>query len=171
MKPLSPLFLSILLFAAVLIGCNRHPEGTQNLQPQIDSLRLRLNTFYKPGMGEIMSNIQIHHAKLWFAGENKNWPLAGYNVSLIRSAFKKIQLYHGGTFEAKAASMIDPAMDSVTSAIGQKNVPGFERSFIFLTTTCNNCHTVTKHAFNVITVPTTPPVGNQDFKIKPSSSK
>src|SRR5882762_577321 len=92
MKLLSPLFPSILLFAAILIGCNRHSEGTQGLQPQIDSLRLRLNNLYKPGMGEIMSNIQLHHAKLWFAGENKNWPLAEYNESLIESAFKRIQL-------------------------------------------------------------------------------
>lgn len=124
-----------------------------------------MNNLYKPGMGELMSNIQLHHAKLWFAGENKNWPLAEYNESLIGSAFKKIQLYHGGTFEAKAASMINPAMDSITNAIGKKDVRTFERSFTFLTVTCNNCHTVTKHAFNVITIPVNPPVGNQDFKI------
>ena len=149
----------------LLIACNRPGGEAQNLQQQVDSLRLRLNALYKPGMGEIMSSVQMQHAKLWFAGENKNWPLAEYNVSLIRSGFKKIQLYHAGTFEAKAASMINPAMDSVTNAIGQKNGPGFKRSFLFLTTTCNNCHTVTKHAFNVITVPTTPPVGNQDFNV------
>ena len=165
MKPLLSLFSAIALSITLLVACNRHAGETQDLQQQVDSLRLRLNTLYKPGMGEIMSGIQLHHAKLWLAGENKNWPLAGYNESLIRSAFKRIQLYHGGTFEAKAASMIDIPMDSVTNAIGQKNVRAFEKSFNFLTTTCNNCHAVTNHAFNVITIPNAPPVGNQDFKI------
>jgi hypothetical protein len=165
MKSLVALLSFIFLSCALLVACNRHPGEAQNLQQQVDSLRLRVNKLYKPGMGEIMGSIQLHHAKLWFAGENKNWPLAGYNESLIQSAFKKIQLYHGETAEARDASMIDPAMDRVTKAIGQKDVKAFESSFIFLTTTCNNCHAVTNHAFNVITIPVTPPVGNQDFKI------
>jgi hypothetical protein len=164
MKPLSPLFPSILLFATLMIGCNRPSEGTQSLQPQIDSLRLRLTNLYKPGMGEIMSNIQFHHAKLWFAGENKNWPLAEYNESLIQSAFKRIQLFHGDKSEAKAASMIYPSMDSISNAIRKKDTRLFERSFLFMTNTCNNCHAVTRHDFNVITIPKIPPVTNQDFK-------
>jgi hypothetical protein len=163
MKPLSTLFPAI-LFAVLQIGCNRRPEETQSLQRQIDSLRLRLNNLYKPGMGEIMTNIQLHHAKLWFAGENKNWPLADYNESLIQSAFKRIQLFHGDKSEAKAASMIYPSMDSISNAIRQKDTRSFERSFVFMTNTCNNCHAVTRHDFNVITIPKIQPVTNQDFK-------
>lgn len=120
---------------------------------------------YKPGVGELMSSIQLHHAKLWFAGENNNWPLAEYNHSLIRNAFRRIQLYHGGTYEAKAASMIDPAMDSLSNAIIHKDRSAFESGFRFLTTSCNNCHTVTNHAFNVIIIPAIPPIGNQDFRV------
>lgn len=138
--------LFILLFAASIVGCNRHPE------------------VYTPGMGEIMSNIQLHHAKLWFAGENENWPLAEYNESLIQSAFKRIQTFHGDKAEAKTAFMIYPSMDSISNAIRQKDIRSFERSFRFMTLTCNNCHTVTRHEFNVITIPTTPPVTDQDFK-------
>jgi hypothetical protein len=163
MKSLIPLVSAILLFAALLTGCNSHTEQTQSLQSQIDSLRLRLNNLYAPGMGELMSNIQLHHSKLWFAGEHQNWPLAEYNESLIQSAFKKIQLYHGSKPEAKAAFMIFPAMDSISKAISEKNKGAFERSFRLMTVTCNNCHTVTSHPFNVITVPKIPPVTDQDF--------
>ena len=164
MKLLIPLVSAILLFAALLAGCNSQSEKAKSLQSQIDSLRLLLSTVYKPGMGELMSNIQFHHSKLWFAGENKNWPLAGYNESLIQSAFKKIQLYHGDRPEAKAAFMIFPAMDSISKAISEKNKGSFERSFLLMTVTCNNCHTVTSHPFNVITIPKIPPVTDQDFK-------
>ena len=164
MKLLFTLVSTILLFSALVAGCNSHTEEAQSLQPQNDSLRLLLNNLYKPGMGELMSNIQLHHSKLWFAGENQNWPLAEYNESLIQSAFKKIQLYHGNKSEAKAAFMIFPAMDSISKAISEKDKRSFERSFLLMTVTCNNCHTVTNHPFNVITIPKIPPVPDQDFK-------
>jgi hypothetical protein len=165
MKQLFGLLFTIFFFALFAISRNRRPAAAGNLQPQVDSLQLQLKNTYKPGMGEIMSSIQLHHAKLWFAGENKNWALAGYNESLIRSAFKRIQVFHGNTFEAKTAPMIDPVMDSVRNAITRKDMPEFERSYNLLTITCNNCHAVTNHAFNRIIIPTGLPVSNQDFRI------
>ena len=164
MKPIFTLVSAVLLFTAPMAGCNSHTEKAQSLQAQIDSFRLLLNNLYKPGMGELMSNIQLHHSKLWFAGENKNWPLAEYNESLIQSAFKKIQLYHGDKPEAKAAFMFLPAMDSISNAIREKDKRSFERSFTLMTVTCNNCHSVTGHPYNVITIPAIPPVTDQDFK-------
>jgi len=76
MRPLFPLLFVFFPAGTFLVACNQHTEATQNLQQEVDSLRLRMNSLYKPGMGELMSNIQLHHGKLWFAGENKNWPLA-----------------------------------------------------------------------------------------------
>ena len=160
-----PTLISVILFSAALFaGCIDHAEEVKSLQKQIDSLRIRWNNTYKPGMGELMSNIQLHHSKLWFAGENENWPLAAYNESLIQSAFKKIQLYHGDKPEAKTASMIIPALDSLSKAISEKNKGAFESSYLLMTVTCNNCHAVTSHAFNAITIPKIPPVTDQDFK-------
>jgi hypothetical protein len=164
MKPMFTLVSAILLLSAIVAGCNSHTEEAQRLQSQNDSLRLRLNSLYKPGMGELMSNIQLHHSKLWFAGQNQNWLLAGYNESLIRSAFKKIQLYHGNDPEARAAFMIVPAVDSISKAISDKNKSAFERSFLLMTVTCNNCHEATSHPFNVITIPKSLPVTDQDFR-------
>ena len=114
-------------------------------------------------MGELMTSIQLHHAKLWFAGKNAAWPLAAYNESLIESAFKKLQRYHPGTAEARDAVMIDGPLDSVSAAIARKDGRAFGQSFALLTTTCNNCHAVTKHAYNVILIPQGLPVDNQDF--------
>lgn len=164
MKPLFIFVSAGFLFAASVAACNRHSEEAGNLQLQLDSIRLRLDNSYKPGMGELMSNIQLHHSKLWFAGENQNWPLAQYNESLIESAFKKLQRYHGDQPEAKASFMILPAMDSISNAIREKNKRLFERSFSLMTITCNTCHSATSHPFNVITIPKIPPVTDQDFK-------
>jgi hypothetical protein len=62
MKHLSPLTAVILFSAALFGGCVSHTEEVRGLQQQIDSLRAGLNNSYKPGMGELMSNIQLHHS-------------------------------------------------------------------------------------------------------------
>jgi hypothetical protein len=163
MKP-TIAFTTIAVVATMLIAaCNTHKQESRSFQLQIDSLRQLINMQYKPGVGELMTNIQLHHAKLWFAGKNANWQLAAYNRSLIESAFKKLQRYHPGTEEARDAAMINGPMDSVSAAIGRRDSHAFQQSFVLLTTTCNNCHTVTNHAYNVILIPHTPPVDNQDF--------
>lgn len=145
---IGPLVVFVAFIVLLFVGCRE---------------RLRESNAYVPGYGELMLNIQIHHAKLWYAGSNQNWPLAAYNMSLIRSAFKKIRLYHPSDANTAATSMIDLPLDSIAGAISLKSPTAFKKSFDLLTVTCNNCHTVTNHAFNVITIPTTPPFTNQDF--------
>jgi len=156
---LTPLIFLVILFTA----CTNQPQSIQPLQARLDSVEQRLRHSYTPGFGELMLNIQIHHSKLWFAGSNGNWELAAYDESLVRSAFRKIRTYHPDDPNTAALSMIDGPMDSVTAAISLKNAPAFRRSFVLLTATCNNCHAVTKHPFNVIMIPKEEPIGNQLF--------
>jgi hypothetical protein len=163
MKALFALLAIVATGTILLVACNGQSEKASYFQQQLDSLKLKVATQYAPGMGELMTTIQLHHAKLWFAGKNGNWALAAYDESLIQSAFKKIQRYHGATAEAHAATMIDVPMDSITAAIARQDGRAFTRSFTFLTTTCNNCHAVTKHPYNVIIIPHDLPVTNQDF--------
>lgn len=134
------------------------------MQATIDSLQKQLNETYKPGFGEFMSGIQTHHAKLWFAGQDQNWPLADFEVHEIQESLDAIQKYCSDRPEVKAIGMINPPIDSVINAIRQKNTELFRSSFMLLTNTCNNCHKATEHGFNVVTVPTSLPVVNQDFK-------
>lgn len=148
----------------ISIACNHQTDNTEKLQDQIDSLQDKMVNIYKPGFGEFMSNIQLHHAKLWFAGQNQNWKLADFEVHEIEEALEDIQKFNSDRPEAKSISMINPAMDSVTNAIQQKNIQSFRSSFNLLTITCNNCHRETAHEFNVVTIPSSLPVVNQDFK-------
>jgi hypothetical protein len=161
----------VILFTACTDRQSQPPQAqslqAQSLQARLDSLDQRLRHTYTPGFGEMMLNIQIHHAKLWFAGSAGNWELAAYDESLVRSAFRKIRTYHPDDPNTAALSMIDGPMDSVGAAISLKSAPAFRRSFVLLTATCNNCHAVTKHPFNVITIPQHEPIGNQLFSLKP----
>jgi hypothetical protein len=155
---------AILCSSLLLASCSQQETQTNHLQAEIDSLQKQLKNNYTPGFGELMSNIQLHHAKLWFAGDNRNWALAKYEESLILSAFKKIQQFHGNNPEAKIAAMINPAMDSVDQAIENRNLVAFRQSFLFLNASCNGCHQATKKPFNVIVTPTVPPITNQLYK-------
>lgn len=156
--------IHLLFFVTILFSCNNSTDKTQALQNRIDSLENKLAQTYKPGLGEFMSSIQVHHAKLYFAGENQNWQLANFEAGEIKEALEGIRAYCSDRPEVQKIDMINPAIDSISNAISTKNPLLFKGSFILLTTTCNNCHQATRHAFNVIKIPDNPPFSNQDFK-------
>jgi hypothetical protein len=156
---------SIVIFMAlsVLISCSQQNADTQKLQSQIDSLQTKLNNTYKPGLGEFMTGIQLHHAKLWFAGINKNWKMADFEMHEIGETLDDIKRYCTDRPEIKSIGVIDPAIKSIDQAIKQKDIQLFKKGFVDLTNNCNNCHKSNQHEFNEIIVPTASPVVNQDF--------
>lgn len=158
------LFAVSVLF--MLTACNQGSNNNEVLQRRVDSLQQRLADVYRPGLGEFMSGIQMHHAKLWFAGQAQNWKLADFEIHEIMESIDDIKKYNTDRPEVAAMGMIDAAIDSMNNAIENKNTVAFKQGYILLTNTCNNCHTATKHEFNVIVVPETSPVSNQDYSAK-----
>jgi hypothetical protein len=157
-------YFILILTVLLLVACNQKTTQSSETQSKIDSLQSQLDKAYKPGLGEFMTGIQLHHAKLWFAGQNQNWPLADFEIHEIQESLDDIDEFCKDRPEVKSIGMLRPTIDSVTNSIQQKNLQLFEKSFSLLTTTCNNCHKATDHGFNVVTIPTSPPVSNQDFK-------
>jgi hypothetical protein len=157
--------LILLPILCILIACNQKSNQPGQMQSKIDSLEKQLDKTYKPGLGEFMTGIQLHHAKLWFAGQNQNWPLADFEIHEIQEALDDIDEFCKDRPEVKSIGMLKPAIDSVTDAIRQKDLQLFKNSFSLLTNTCNNCHKATDHGFNVVVIPVIPPVSNQDFRV------
>ncbi|HEX5155140.1 MAG TPA: hypothetical protein VFW07_27035 [Parafilimonas sp.] len=157
----------VILFSIslLIISCAQHANPNQQLQSQIDSLKIQINNAYKPGLGEFMSGIQVHHEKLWFAGTAENWQLADFEIHEIMEAVDDIKTYAADRPETKKIIMLEPAIDSLNSSIQQRNTYSFRQNFIMLTNTCNNCHTAVNYNFNKIKIPETPPFSNQVFKI------
>ncbi len=139
---------------------------TSALQAKVDSLNKQVAQTYKPGLGEFMLGIQIHHAKLYFAGKNKNWELAEFEMGEIKEALDDINKYCTDRPEIKSLPILTPAADSVNNAVKAKSPQRFEAGFVLLTGACNSCHQTTHHQFNVIKLPDTPPFNNQEFKVK-----
>lgn len=150
--------------ACLFFSCQQPNFETKKLQQQIDSLRLQIANSYKPGMGEFMGNIQTHHAKLWFAGQHQNWKLADFEIKEMMEALEDIQKFQAERSESKLLTILNPAIDSLNRSIQEANQEAFNRHFLLLTNTCNNCHQSTQFEFNVVQIPKTSTFTNQDFK-------
>ena len=155
---------TFIFLSTLIIACDDQQQTVKQFQSRIDSLQQQIDKSYKPGFGEFMSSIQVHHEKLWFAGINQNWKLADFEINEIKESLEDIQTYCTDRPERKSLTMIDRPLDSISYAIQQKDEALFKKSFITLTNTCNNCHRTTEHEFNVIKIPDTPPFSNQEFK-------
>ncbi|MDB5200512.1 MAG: hypothetical protein JWO92_2475 [Chitinophagaceae bacterium] len=158
-------YLIICLLLIIQLQACEHADNNQILQNRIDTLEKKISDTYKPGFGEFMSSIQVHHSKLWFAGENQNWKLADFEIHEIMESIEDIKKYQTERVESQKIDMITPALDSVNAAINQKNPTAFKTSYILLTNTCNNCHHAVNFEFNVVKIPGTPPFDNQSFKM------
>jgi hypothetical protein len=156
------LFLYLML---LLLACKNSFNETKQLQQRVDSLQKKIDNAYTPGLGEFMSGIQVHHAKLWFAGKNDNWKLADFEIHEIMEAVEDIQHYVSDRKEVKELPMLQPALDSISNAINKQDKNLFIKDFIILTNTCNNCHRAVNYEFNVVKIPEAPPLSNQLFSV------
>jgi hypothetical protein len=122
---------------------------------------------YVPGLGEFMAATQVRHAKLWFAGNNANWPLAAWEVGEIREGLEdaaRLHATHDGIPVAEVIkSIIDPRLENLDTAIAAKSGAQFIAAFDDLTDGCNSCHAAANKPFIRIQRPTTSPFSNQDF--------
>ena len=122
---------------------------------------------YIPGFGEFMSATQVRHAKLWFAGDARNWELAAFELDEIKEGLEDATRLHPTHEGIPVADMIkanlDAPLSGLAKAIEAKDKNGFTRAFDVLTAACNACHTAASHGFIRIQRPTSPPVSNQVF--------
>jgi len=158
--------LSIFFF----IGCSNKTTQLKTLQSEINYLNIKNDSLekeiqnIKPGLGDLMLEIQIHHNKLWFTGKEENWPLAQFEYDEIRETFTQAQKIETERAEVKLfKAMIYPQLDSLQLSITQRSTDRFTSAFINLTNACNNCHANTKFNFNKIIIPDHPPYSNQEF--------
>lgn len=156
-------YLYFLLLASVVLYSCSNCNNDKKLQAKVDSLQAQLNNSYRPGLGEFMLALQLHHSKLWSAGQARNWKLASFEIDEIKETIDDIKQYNTDRPEIASLPMIEPALDSVAKAIKNEDVRSFDPGFVLLTNTCNNCHRATKHEFNVIKVPENSPYSNQVF--------
>jgi hypothetical protein len=164
-------FLLFLLSISLFVSCSDEHSKIKTLQLEINYLNAKNDSLekeiqsVKPGLGDLMLMIQVHHNKLWFAGKESNWPLAQFEHDEIMEILKQAEVIEKERSEVKLFHiMIYPQLDSIQLSIKLKDGDKFGSAFTNLTNACNNCHTNTKFNFNKIILPDHPPYSNQEFQ-------
>ena len=118
---------------------------------------------YVPSLGDMMAAIQLRHAKLWYAGSVKNWPLADYELEQINANLKEATRFYTKTPALDVTGTDKPAA-LIGEAISAKDGVKFDMAFRQMTAACNNCHEAAGRAFIFVRVPTRfSPFSNQLF--------
>ncbi|WP_315774583.1 MULTISPECIES: hypothetical protein [unclassified Bradyrhizobium] len=118
---------------------------------------------YLPRLGDIMNLIQVRHAKLWFAGQSKNWDLASYELAQLRQSLTDAAVFYSGLPVDNVTTLGQP-IQSISDAIATKDGKRFASAVTELTSGCNACHASMDRGYVAIRIPTDKPFGNQDFR-------
>lgn len=152
-----------LALASCSSGTTKKIEALNN---RMDGVEIKQADSYRPSFSLFMSAIQMHHAKIWFAGKEQNWPLADFEANRMLECLDDLKKYESERKEINALNSIGPILDDVASAIKQKNAVAFKTNYVALTAACNNCHQSTGVGFILIKTPEDIPVTNQIFAVQ-----
>lgn len=121
---------------------------------------------YKPSLGDLMTTIQLRHAKLWYAGRLKNWPLADYQLQQLGAEFAQAATLYP---DMAAAGMDETSKlaKQLGEAVNAQDEAQFEKAFSGITAQCNACHEAAGRPFINVRTPKFPsPYSNQLFDPK-----
>jgi hypothetical protein len=167
MKPLRIVLIVGLVAALGVAARSQTPSNAPQQSPQASAPSQDLPKAYIPGLGEFMGRIQTDHAKLWLAGDARNWELAGYQLGELKEVFSDVQDLVPRYQNIPVGDMIDAiitgTITDLEGAIATRDFGKFSAAFDHLTTACNSCHQATNRAYIAIRRPTQSNFSNQDF--------
>ncbi len=142
-----------------------HPPGAHK-----DKSSSALPKAYVPGLEVFMTFIQGEHAKLWYAGRARNWPLAAYALAEIKEVMSDVQDQVPTFKDLPLADMLDAVITGeiagLEKAVDAKSPKAFAAGYDKLTAACNACHQATGNGFIRIRRPHGRAFPNQDFSPK-----
>ena len=124
---------------------------------------------YIPGPEQFMGVILSQHAKLWYAGQARNWELAEFELGEIKEVMSDLQDLYPKFKNLPFGDMLDAVITQeiveLEKAIEAKDFRKFAAGYDKLTAACNTCHETTENAFVVIRRPAgSRPFPNQEFR-------
>jgi hypothetical protein len=126
---------------------------------------------YRPGLGDLMTTtVQPRHTKLGFAGREKNWDYAAYELHELEEAFDRLSVQWPQWQRLQIVELVetmirDPLFD-LAQAITAKNDAKFAEAYGKVTEACNACHEAARRGFVVIQEPKENMFPDQNFRPK-----
>ena len=123
---------------------------------------------YVPGLGDLMGSLLVQHNKLWFAGDQLNWPLAAYSVDALKEGIADMKVlrprYKGESIVEMLDGLTAKPMQDLEEAVAAQDSARFVQAYDGLTQSCNVCHQNHDYGFIVIARPTVPFLTNQRYQ-------
>jgi hypothetical protein len=107
MKPLRIVLILGFVTASSFAARSQPVSNPPQQPPQASAPSQEVSKSYLPGLGEFMGRIQADHAKLWLAGEARNWELAGYELGELKEVFSDVQDFVPRYQNVPVGQMID----------------------------------------------------------------
>jgi hypothetical protein len=162
-----------LLSIVLLPGCNAGSDAAElaALKAQVAQLREQRPAApaaaLAPELGQQMLELQIRHARLWQAGEARNWMLTQFQLAELRESLEGVVELNGDHAALQPRrlaevlpEMMDPALAQLQTAVDDADGPAFDAAFDQLSASCTGCHASADHGFLVIQRPRTPVLDN-----------
>lgn len=139
-------------------------DSVQTLLATLDSLKEQM-----PGLGDYMSTIQLHTAKLWFAAQAANWELVRFELHELDETIEAAEMLHATKNNVNISSVLQSMRETqlfqMSQASDEKDLNAFKRIYGQTIEACNGCHRPAGYAFIHITHPSAPPVMNQSWRV------
>ena len=145
--------------------------------PDRNSTELPMPTPRPVDQAHVMADVGYHFANLWFAVENRNWPLAQYYLGETRShlswavSLHPVRKTSAGT-EVDLKGILDAVDNSflseVAKAIESTDTAKFKTAYQQTLVGCYACHTACEKPFLRLQVPTAPAASIINF-IEPTN--
>lgn len=126
---------------------------------------------YHPSLADLMSTtVQPRHVKLAFAGREKNWVFAAYELKQLSDAFDHLSVQWPQWRQQPIVELVetivrDPLFE-LDVAIKSQNQAKYIVAYDHLTDACNACHQAALQTPVVIQDPAEPMFPDQDFRPK-----
>jgi hypothetical protein len=127
---------------------------------------------YRPSLADLMSGtVQPRHVKLAFAGREKNWVFAAYELKQLSDAFDHVSTQWPQWRQQQIVLLVetivrDPLFE-LDNAIKSQDAASFAKGYQHLTDACNACHQAALQTPVVIQDPKEAMFPDQDFRPKP----
>jgi hypothetical protein len=165
------LAVSLLLLAACQQPDPKQAADIAALKAEVEALKAApkaaVAAAKPPELGEQMLELQIRHARLWQAGQARNWVLTQFQLAELRESFAGIVETNGehAALQPQKLSevmpaMVDPALEQMQAAVDAHDGEKFDAAYDALGASCNACHAAAGHGFLVIQRPKTPLLDN-----------
>jgi hypothetical protein len=136
------------------------------LQRVVDSLKAQA-----PGLGDYMTTIQLHTAKLWFAGQASNWKLAKYEVDELAETMEAAESLHARKNDVDISFYLRnirlALVPLLEKSLAKKSLSAFGDAYHQTLVACNGCHRPAGYEFIHVITPTREPVTNQEWNVSP----